>query len=198
MKLNRLAVIALTFLTFGIQAQQKETRTLEPFTNVVIKGRVALHLVKSDSNSMTISMKNRFDLKDFTTEVRGNTLTMTYTKKHRKQHDPKVTVYLDYDRLDRLEMNGMVSVTASETITATRLQIHGDGMVKGDLDLVVSELDVRLEGMCDMKLSGAAENARLDVDGMGKVNALGLKAHTFEQYSSGFAKIRMGSGTNDG
>ncbi len=193
MKLRIVALLLFFSTSSLIFAQQTQIRTLDEFSKVDLWGRVELHLVKSTVPSIKIEMKKKYDMNDFVTKVRNGKLQAHYKKSHKHDNEPKVTVYLYYTEIEQLELSGLVTLVSEETIVAEKLDIQGDGIVKGDIDIETGDLRISLEGIGNITVSGKADRAELQVDGLGKINATDLVANEFEQHADGFAKIRFGS-----
>ena len=87
-------------------------------------------------------------------------------------------------------MEGFVSAYTDDPIRVPSLEIRGEGMINGDLEFNVGELEVALDGMCKMTLVGTAKSSDLQLDGMGKIDARGLQTDKLHKSTDGLASIK--------
>ena len=88
-------------------------------------------------------------------------------------------------------VDGLVSMYAENTLKGQSLRVKGDGMIRGDLDVIVDRLKLELEGMCKMTVVGRTKESDLSVTGMGKIDARGLRTEKLYQSTDGMASIKV-------
>ncbi len=184
---------ALIFTTAIAQAQTQDLKNLESFENVALEGNIRLYLENGSKPHLRLEAKKGYHISEYDVEVRNNTLYIKYNSyEHGWSSTPKLYVYLTHPGIHSLDMDGLVHVNSTDTFKTDRLVIKGDGLIRGELDVTVNELKIGLDGMCKMTVVGQAEYADLRVDGLGKIDARGLRADKYHQSSDGLASIKVG------
>ena len=175
-----------------VQAQNRQELDLEPFENVEVDGNVRIYVEYAETPQVTLEAKKSYHFDEYEVEVRNNTLYVSH-KEHWDDFDstPKIEVYLQHPGIEELDMEGLVSVYFRDTMRTENLAIKGDGLIRGELDVIVDKLYVNLDGMCKMSVVGRANESDLRVDGMGKIDARGLQTKRIYQSSDGLASIKV-------
>ena len=171
-------------------AQVTQEYKLESFDNVDLDGNIRLYLEYSKETSVVIEAKKDYYIDDYEVEVRGNTLYIGH------DHDsgswgntPKIEVIIKHPGIHKLDMDGLVSVYTKDALRTETLRIKGDGLIRGDIDVVVDRLIIGLDGMGKMTVVGRATESDLSVDGMGSIDARGLQGRIHSS-TDGLANIR--------
>jgi len=182
----------LSFLMSSVGiAQQIQRRDLEPFSKIEVRGHIELNLIKSHRHFIEIESKK--DLDEYVTEVRNEKLYFYHKNERNNDNQPKVVIYLEHQGISHFDLSGIVTLLSEETIAEPSLVIIGDGIIKGDITLMATNLKIDLSGISDLKVSGEAKKANLSMEGIGKINAKGLNSGEVEQNTNGFARIKVGS-----
>ena len=191
--MRKLIIISTVFLFTAslIHAQSREFNDLEPFENVSLDGNIRLNLEYGSATSLILEAKKEHHLSEYDVEVRNGTL---YIRVNDRGYGstPKLTVNLTHPGIQQLDMDGLVHVNSTNTYKSEKLVIQGDGLIKGDLDVTVNELKIGLDGMCKLTVVGYADVADLRLDGLGKIDARGLRADQYNHSSDGIASIKVG------
>ena len=193
--MRRFILISAVFLLSAsfVYAQSRELRDLEAFENVDLDGNIRLYLENGSKTSVRLEAKKDYHIAEYDVEVRNGTLYIKFNDyDHGFSSTPKLYVYLTHPGIQRIDMDGLVHVNSTNTYKSDRLTIKGDGLIRGDLDVTVNELKIGLDGMCKMTVVGYADYADLSVDGLGKIDARGLRADQYQQSSDGIASIKVG------
>ena len=184
---------AFLLTTSFTYAQSRQLADLEPFENIDLEGNIRLYLENGSKTDVRLEAKKDYHIAEYDVEVRNGTLYIKYdTYDNGWGSTPKLYVYLTHPGIHRIDMDGLVHINSTDTYKSDRLAINGDGLIRGELDLTVSELKIGLDGMCKMTVVGQADYADLRVDGLGKIDARGLRADKYHQSSDGIASIKVG------
>ncbi len=192
MKKLILPTICLMVLAIGaLTAQQTETRELESFTKVKLEGNIEIHLAKGNKPSIRIETKKERDLQDFLVEVRNDELFLSYEKEQNKT--PKFIVYLKHTGVSNLHLSGLTTIFSEDVLDNSNLTIEGSGITKGKIKVAVKNLRIDADGITNLAISGIADDAIFNIDGIGKINAKKLQTKSVQEHSDGFAKVKLGS-----
>ncbi len=192
-KLSVLSLVFMLALSFSY-AQNRQTPKLEDFENVEVEGYIRLFLQKAETSSVVLEAKDEEDMEAYEVSVNGKTLIINRREKNNGfKSTPKLTVYVKHPGISSLDMEGMVSVATKDVVKGESLRIKGDGMIRGDMEIIVDRLKIDLDGMCKMTITGRALESDLSVDGMGKIDARGFYSKKMRQSSDGMTSIKTGN-----
>ena len=186
--------LLLLVTVFAVQssiAQQTETRNLTSFDKIYVKGRVEIHLIKSKKLSVEIKIGDRYEMKRVVSKIQNGKLKIYYDKKTRRKKNPKITVYLYHDGIKEMKFDGLIRIDSENIIKESDFTIYGNGIVRGELEVNVKKLRVDMNGISNIAISGKADFAKLNIDGIGKINVLDLDIEKFNKRASGLARIKL-------
>jgi hypothetical protein len=133
-----------------------QTRDLDTFTRILVKGGIELDLKAGDEQSVTIATDgNRIELVE--TYVKDGTLVIDLSERKRKRfwNNVEIDVDISVENFDGIEILGAVD---------------------GDLSGINSDrFEIDIKGAADLKLSGACISLVVDLKGAGDVDADNLK-----------------------
>jgi len=191
-KLNIMSLVLILALSSSY-AQNRQSPDLGSFENVEVEGNIRIFLEQAETSSVVLETKDEEDMEAYKVSVRGATLMVHQRERGSNfKSTPKLTVYVKHPGIRSLEMDGLVTVTTKDVVKGEALRIKGDGMIRGDMEIIVDRLKIDLDGMCKMTITGRALESDLSVDGMGKIDARGFYSKKMRQSSEGMASIRVG------
>ena len=116
-------ITTLTLFLIGIVAkgQEEETRTVSLFSKVKVQHGIELVYTESDTPTLRIEAANHLIMKNITTTVKGQTLTIDVLN---GTNVGKVRVYLATKNLGALEANTNAIVTIDDALTSKKLTIN--------------------------------------------------------------------------
>ncbi|MGB5692466.1 MAG: DUF2807 domain-containing protein [Flavobacteriaceae bacterium] len=191
-KLNVMSLVFMLALSISY-AQNRQTPQLGNFEEVEVEGNIRIFLEHAETSSVVLEAKDEEDFDAYKVSVSGNTLLIRQSERGSGfKSTPKLTVYVKHPGISLLDMDGLVTVTTRDVVRGESLKIKGDGMIRGDMEIIVDRLDIDLDGMCKMTITGRALEADLSVDGMGKIDARGFYSKKIRQSSDGMASIKVG------
>ena len=190
--MKKIGILGLSLLMgMGLlHAQATQEYNLGSFDNIDLDGNIRLYLEYDKKPSVVIEAKKDYYIDDYEVEVRHNTLII----RHDEHGDswgstPKINVYVAHPGIHELDMDGLVSVYTKDVVKTERLKIKGDGLIRGDIDVIVDRLIIGLDGMGKMTVVGRATESDLSVDGMGSIDARGLQGRITSS-TDGLASIK--------
>ncbi|CAN0584478.1 unnamed protein product, partial [Ectocarpus sp. 12 AP-2014] len=102
---------------------------------------------------------------------------------------PEYDMYLNHTGISDIDLTGVIKLISDDGISNTHLTIHGNGILRGNLDVSVTDLSLDLKGISNMSVSGDADTSDLKIAGIGMINASGLKTKSGKNVSKGIAMI---------
>lgn len=192
-------LLALMLLTVSsVVGQYQETQNIkEAFDDIELDGNIRLYLKQGAETEVTIEAKSERKLEDYRITVRSNTLFIGLRDKERiggtrKRHSaPKIKVYLTHPELKGIDMDGLVYVYSKDPVMGDNFSVKGDGLIRGEIEVDVKELQVDLDGLCSMTFSGKADESNLRLDGMGRINARDLETSKVYKSAEGLSSIKV-------
>jgi hypothetical protein len=180
---------------FVLTAQNPVQRTLEPFSELIVRDRIIVRLVKSENESAVIQVQgiNESAVK---TEIKGNALEMSiygepFTKK-------KVMVTLNYVTLKAIFVSGGADVTTTSLFKSDELlvDLKSGGMLYLDAD--IESLKGKLVEGALLTAEGYANTMEVSVSTRATLSAYDLECEkvTIKASSGGKAKINVESELN--
>jgi len=198
MKKVSLFLAVMLLAVCSVMGQYNETQNLEEtFDTIRLDGNIRLYLKQGAETEVNIEAKNERKLEDYRITVQNNILYIGLRKKQRnggtrKRHSaPKIKVYLTHPELKGIDMEGLVSVKSIDPISGESFSVSGDGLIRGKIEVDVQELRVDLEGLCSMRFTGKADDSKIRLDGMGKINARDLETFTVHKRADGLTSIKV-------
>lgn len=173
--------------------KEKETRNLEKFDRINIKGSIELRLQKESYHSMQIKAKNASDIANLITEVCDGELFIYHEKKRNNWKTPKYIIYLNYLGISDLTFTGVIKLISKDVIRQKDLVISGNGVLNGNIKVLVKNLSVNLVGISNISISGITDVANLNMSGIGMINAKNLVTNSTKKRANGIATVRLPS-----
>ncbi|MEK6153850.1 DUF2807 domain-containing protein [Flavobacteriaceae bacterium 3-367] len=189
------SILTLTVLLLAAHfsfAQSRQILQLDSFENVDLDGNIRLFLEQGTTPVVELEAKKERHLAEYYVEVRNGTLFIQHREEEGFRSAPKIHVYLSHPGISGLEMDGLIHVVSTAPVESETLRIKGDGLIKGDLEVNVKTLKIGLDGLCTMYLSGHADEADLQLNGMGKIDARELETAELRKSADGLARVRVG------
>lgn len=191
--------IFITLTLFGILCsscnlkKEHETREIEKFDKVNLVGSIELHLEENASNSIKVMAKNASNIEDLITEVRDGELYIYSESSSNVSIGTKYTIYLGHSGISDLTLTGVITLISDDVINQKNLVIEGAGVLNGNIEVLVENLSVDLNGTSNVSISGNADVAHLKISGIGMINAKNLETNNLKEDSDGIATIWLPS-----
>lgn len=194
MKQQLLVVLALAL--FSCQSSDKQTqnrfgeeRELEGVTKLRINGVFNLILNQSDQESLSFDGSSELAEKLKITQE-GDLLILEMEEFHSGFFDRKdLTVNLSISNLEQLEFEGVGNIRTTGEFAVDKVSVIGSGVGNLELEFQAKMLDVNLDMVGKMELTGSADKVFLKNEGIGNLDASQLIAQDMELHSSGIGKV---------
>jgi hypothetical protein len=182
-----------------VQAQKRETRTVETFTKLAFRTPGKLLLRQGPVQKVEIEGKADI-IKEIETRVEGSKLIIGKEGKWfdwGSYDDEKITVYVTVKNLDAISVSGSGTLIAETPFTTENMDLNVSG--SGDLKIHVEatgNIEANVSGSGDIELRGKCKNMESDVSGSGKVDMTITIADLADYHISGSGKI-VAKGTSN-
>ncbi len=193
MKIYKLMTLLGTSLNRRTTAKENETRNLEKFNKVNLEGRIELHLEKSSYHSIEIRTKKASDIANLVTDVRNGELYIHNEKNVGHSKTPKYIIRLSHSGISDIALSGVVRLMSNDVISQKYFNIGGEGILNGSLKVSVDNLNTDMNGVSNIKISGYADVADLNITGIGRINAKGLETNNAKKSTDGIATVLLPS-----
>lgn len=168
-----------------------ETRDVQDFNEIELKGFGNLYLTQGDTESLRLE-GDEDTLEHVTTEVRDGRLVIDYKRKLIiSLGNRKLDIYVTFKDLRRARLSGS-GVIRSESIQSfdMALELSGSGKLQVD-KLTALRLDLHISGAGDATLGGVVESQHVRISGSGKCDAARLSCDAAEVDISGSGSIYL-------
>lgn len=159
-----------------VRSDGRETRTVEAFEDIVVKGGFDVILQKGNSYTVELTGDNLDEIKTY---VKDDALIIEPTDDNDwgwnggNDYDD-VTVVITYQELERVTLAGSANLTAKETVASNELEFIIAGSGNFELDLDCSVLAATIAGSGEFNLTGETEKLKLSIAGSGEANLKNL------------------------
>ncbi len=205
--LKHITIVALVFISQILLAQT--TKTVEPFSKVIISPHIETTFVQGDEASVTILDSTEPDDK-INIEVHGNTLRVylddaketTKTKKTLKNgvkmkvpiYKGKVlTILITYKTIDELSLRGEQRTVCKNLMNVEKFKliVYGESEVTFN-DVSFQEFDADIYGECQLTIQkGHISNQKITAYGEGKINLVAVENKTSKLKAYGEAEFTV-------
>ncbi|GAA5036340.1 hypothetical protein GCM10011506_30740 [Marivirga lumbricoides] len=155
-------------------AQQRETRSLDSFTEVSSSASIKVTLVQGSSPKVDVSTDG--ELEDVLTEVSGNHLKIS-----RKQNDSffgsnynndKIEVTVYFQEIDRLKVSSSSKMEVKNLIKGKRLnaEVSSSGKLTFSADVEESDISVSSSGRLEAQINCKELEAKVSSSGKIEIN----------------------------
>jgi len=197
-KLRNLSLLTLSLLTTLFLSANayadpivKKERSVGNFTGINVGG--AFNVVLKQTNSTKVVVEAEEDLHDdIRTEVKGGVLhiDMKWDWKWNKKHE-KITLYINVDELDYLNVSGAADLNAEGSIRVDDLELECSGAGDIDLSIDAKSLDVTVSGAGDLRINGSTDRQKVRLSGAGDYKAGDLKSKYTYAKASGAGSVTV-------
>jgi hypothetical protein len=170
-----------------------EIRTIEgSFNEIKVSGGIDLYLSQSDNEAVAVSTTDEKYRANIKTVVENNVLKVYYeAEKWWGNNNKKMTVYVSFINLEKLDASGASDIKVAGTIKAAALKmiLSGASDFKGAVE--VTSLEMNLSGASDVNISGTANNLNIESSGASDVDGYGLTTDICSAKASGASDIHV-------
>ena len=193
-----LTLIIITCFSFTSYAQKlsgdgnvvKQERSIESFSSLEIGGVLNVYLAQGDTEALTVEAdENLLDIIE--TENRGNTLIVRLKKGVELKKAEKKNVYITLNRIDELDIGGVVQVESTMPLNLEQLDLNVGGVCQVDLELRGNRLDADAGMVGSLTLRGKMQEANIKNSGVGTLKAFDLEVDKLNIRNSGVGSAEV-------
>jgi hypothetical protein len=145
-------------------------------------------LIQGDKATLTITGDND-ELEYVHVRMSGDRLRV-YNDKH-NQHKEDVLITITLPNLNELSIGGAADITTPKQVSFDNLEIEITGVADLDLKLKSKKLDLQASGVITGGIIGETADLKIDISGVGKLDASEFKSQNCEVEVSGVAKASV-------
>jgi len=176
----------LSLLSANVFAQDKQEKTIEPFSSLSTSGAVNVKYRNSDTN-MVILKGTKEDFEKIEFYTKENTL---FISSKGNIQDP-LTVYVSGNKLNEVYASGASSVRSSETINAPYFILNASGASNTNFILKSTSVKATVSGASEVNLKGNTGNFNAIVTGAANLKAYDLISDTSDVNASGASNAKV-------
>ncbi len=145
-------------------------------------------LIQSDKASISITGDSDA-LEGVKTKLRGDNLEIYNENNHQHKSDVSITITLP--DLKELSLSGVVDINTPNQVLFKELKIEVSGVADLDLNLKSTTFNLEASGVLSGDITGETKDLKIEISGVGKINASEFKAENCEVEVSGVAKASV-------
>lgn len=189
-----LATIACSVNGFGFSQGSgivvSEDREIGDFSQVSLEGFGELVITQGDQAALTITAEDNV-IDKIITEVRGDTLVITFEKDFRVAPTKKIRFELVVTELEDLTLSGAGDIFI-DALESTQLDVTISGAGNLEIDhLEAKTVSIELAGAGDVEISGEVVDQTISLSGAGNYDAGDLQSQTAVVEISGFGNSTL-------
>lgn len=190
---NALLLGLVSILSFSIQSQSLEKRTVGEYDEISVSGWFDVELVEGNEGQITLTGRAS-QLKHIDSEVVNGNLKIEWAK--RSNLNPfysfsKITITIPVENIHAVSLSGSGSISGSTTLVAERFATNLSGSGEIDLNVNANSLNSRISGSGNIILHGQAENHNTEISGSGKIKAYDMETDMVDATISGSANVNV-------
>lgn len=188
-----LMVVSLTAF-----AQNKETRDVQDFDEIVVRISGKVYIKQGNKNEVILEGDER-SLERIETEVRGGRLSIGTSNGRRwssSRSTGRINVYITVKELNGVSVSGSGDIIGQSVFKSDDFSASISGSGDIELEIDAKNVSARISGSGNMELSGSAEYAKLGMSGSGKYLAEDMKVDDYEISISGSGKSSVNAQEN--
>lgn len=145
----------------------------------LIQGDKAMLLITGDEDA----------LEDVKVSMRGSELLIRNNSHH--QHKSDVLITITVPDLKELSLGGVVDITTPSQISFENLRVDVGGVANLDLKIKARYFSLDASGVLSGDIAGETKDLKIEISGVGKLDASEFKAENCEIDVSGVAKASV-------
>lgn len=183
----------LMLITLTAFSQNRETRDVADFDEVVMKLSGKVYIKLGDKNEVVLEGEESV-LEDVETDVRGGRLTIGQEGRSRwswKSSRTRLNVYITVKELNGALVSGSGNIIGQDVFKSDDFTVSVSGAGDIELELDAKDVDSRISGAGNIELSGSAQYSKLSISGSGKYLAEEMKVDAYEVSISGSGRASL-------
>lgn len=145
-------------------------------------------LIQGDKALLSIT-GDKDELEDVHVKLRGDKLEIYNDSHHQHKDDVLITITLP--ELDELSLGGVVDIETPKQVNFSNIKVEVGGVANLDLNIKSNRFKLEASGVLSGEITGETKDLRMDISGVGKLNASEFKSENCEIEVSGVAKASV-------
>ncbi|HEX6334197.1 MAG TPA: head GIN domain-containing protein [Flavisolibacter sp.] len=191
-----LSVVFLVLSTWAwsqkvINDPNVEPRSVGTFHAIEISNAFDVYLTQGSEEGLAVSASDKSAIEGIRTEVQNGVLKIWFDSKMKWQ-SRKLRAYISVKNLSRISASGANDVHIEGALSVPDLEIHlaGASDFEGTIN-VKNKLRADLNGACDLKISGSAEQAVITAAGASDVRAFDFRVASCTISATGATDVKV-------
>jgi hypothetical protein len=189
-----LIFILHTPIIFAQQTSKSKTwyiaeQNLAAFKRIRLSGVANIYLQKGTQEAMRVEVKEQDVLNHVRAEIIGEELHIRSIRAG--VMNPSIRIYLTYQDLESLKIDGKANIESKNPIEVERLKIDINGYAKAYLNLAVKDLVIDVSGYGILNINGRADYQAFNLSGSGKIYASHLAGDYTRAEISGWGTMEV-------
>ncbi|MFM7358665.1 MAG: head GIN domain-containing protein [Sediminibacterium sp.] len=171
-----------------------ERRKVGSFSAIQAEGGIDIYVTQGNETGVAVSASSEDYKESIITEVRGNTLYVSFKYKNvwgNRMANPKAKAYVSVDKLESVNVSGACDLVVAGVLKSDDLKVilSGASNFKGELQL--NNAQFSLTGASDCRLTGKAERIKVQASGASSFKGYDLNAGEADINASGASDVQM-------
>jgi hypothetical protein len=184
--MKRTFLMLLAGVCFSALAQNKDTRSVFPFTKLQTGGAVDVKLFRSDSNQVIIESSNDANDNVVIESQEGKLFIST-----KGTFNGPIKVKVAFKNIESLEANDASTIVSDDTLFSDKLDLKISGASKINANVKGSEIKSNVSGAGTLVLGGKVVAHKTDLSGAANLKANRLLTESTELDGSGAANAKI-------
>ncbi len=167
-----------------------EQRSVSAFNKIKASGMFSIYLTQGNNESLEVEADDNL-LTFIETEVRNNTLYISFNNRMDLKKWEKMNIYLEAKAIEEIQLSGMCNLEGQGTLESENLVLSHSGMGTSSLEVIGKTLEIRNSGMGEVELRGSIGELDIHNAGMGKVNTEELSAQYVKVNNCGMGNAQV-------
>jgi len=188
---STLSILILFFAVNISHADDKieKTYNIDDFTRIYLRGPYEVHLRQANKCGLTILAKDSyFDKLEVSSS--GGELSIELDGKNFK-NTKSIEVYIDFQDLEKLEIEGAVDLQCENQIKTTNLKLEFEGAGNVELNVDADKIISEIAGVGNFEIEGETDYHKVQFDGIGSYNARDLRSKYTIVESNGIGSVSV-------
>lgn len=188
---STLSILILLFAVNISRADDKieKTYNIDDFTKIFLRGPYEVHLRQTSKCGLTILAKDSyFDKLEVSSS--GGELSIELDGKNFK-NTKSIEVYIDFQDLEKLEIEGAVDLKCENQIKTTNLKLEFEGAGNVELYVDADKIISEIAGVGNFEIEGETDYHKVEFDGIGSYDAKDLRSKYTIVESNGIGSVSV-------
>lgn len=194
MKATINSTLSILILLFAVNISHADDKiekkyNIEEFTKIYLRGPYEVHLRQTSKCELTIIAKDSyFDRLEVSSS--GGELSIELDGKNFK-NTKSIEVYIDFQDLEKLEIQGAVDLQCESQIKTTNLKLEFEGAGNVELYVDADKIISEIAGVGNFEIEGETDYHKVEFDGIGSYDAKNLRSKYTIVESNGIGSVSV-------